>query len=77
MMKNSPMALQYLKKSNFKRGQKNQILLWQGVLVCLHRKMIPQEFYFLSSEKYRPAIFGIPIVVSCSPSTSGRGKFSR
>jgi hypothetical protein len=25
----------------------------QGVLVCLHRKMIPQEFYFLSSEKYR------------------------
>merc|ERR1719403_213773 len=33
----------------------------QGVLVCLHRKMIPQEFYFLSSEKYSPSLFGIPL----------------
>ncbi len=49
-------------------------LCWQGVVVCLHRKMMPQEFYFLSSEKYRPTIFGIPIVVSCSATTSGRGK---
>jgi hypothetical protein len=45
--------------------------------VCLHRKMIPQEFYFLSSEKYRPAIFGIPIVISCSPTTSCRGKLTK
>lgn len=42
----------------------------QGVLVCLHRKMIPQEFYFLSSEKYSPSLFGIPLVVSCTSTTT-------
>lgn len=29
-----------------------------------------QESYFLSTEKYRPAIFGLPIVVSCSQLTT-------
>jgi len=36
----------------------------QGVIVCLHRKMMPQEFYFLSGEKYSPSLFGIPLVVN-------------
>ena len=34
----------------------------QGVMVCLHRKMMPQEFYFLSGEKYSPSLFGVPLV---------------
>lgn len=35
----------------------------QGVVVCLHRKMMPQQFYFLSGDKYSPSIFGIPLVM--------------
>ena len=35
----------------------------QGVVVCLHRKMMPQEFYFLSGDKYSPSLFGIPLVI--------------
>jgi ubiquitin carboxyl-terminal hydrolase 6/32 len=31
---------------------------------------MPQEAYFLSTEKYRPVLFGLPIVVSCSGSTT-------
>ena len=35
----------------------------QGVVVCLHRKIMPQEFYFLSGDKYSPSLFGIPLVI--------------
>ena len=42
----------------------------QGVIVCLHRKMIPQEDYFLSTEKYRPMLFGLPIIIACSETTT-------
>ena len=42
----------------------------RGNIVGLHRKMVPQEAYFLSTEKYRPVLFGLPIVVSCSDSTT-------
>ena len=35
----------------------------QGVVVCFHRKMMPQEFYFLSGDKYSPSLFGIPLVI--------------
>ena len=31
---------------------------------------MPQETYFLSTEKYRPVLFGLPIVVSCSSTTT-------
>jgi len=48
----------------------------QGIVVCLHRKMLPQELYFLSTEKYRPALFGIPLVVSYSINTTGQELYS-
>ena len=32
--------------------------------------MMPQEYYFLSSEKYSPSLFGLPLVVSYTPSTT-------
>ena len=38
----------------------------QGVVVALHRKMVPQEVYFLSMEKYRPVLFGLPLIIPCS-----------
>ena len=51
----------------------------QGVLVCLHRKMMPQEFYFLSGEKYSPQLFGVPLVVVAGPAggTTGQDLYSR
>eukprot|EP00095_Tigriopus_kingsejongensis_P012381 snap_masked-scaffold190_size271632-processed-gene-1.19 protein:Tk12381 transcript:snap_masked-scaffold190_size271632-processed-gene-1.19-mRNA-1 annotation:"ubiquitin carboxyl-terminal hydrolase 32" len=42
----------------------------QGVLVAMHRKMMPQEVYFLSMEKYRPVLFGIPLIVPCNETTT-------
>ena len=44
----------------------------QGVIVCLHRKMMPQESYFLSGEKYSPSLFGLPLVVSLAPGSTGQ-----
>jgi len=38
--------------------------------------MLPQELYFLSTEKYRPALFGIPLVVSYSINTTGQELYS-
>ncbi len=31
---------------------------------------MPQEVYFLSMEKYRPVLFGLPVMVSCSEETT-------
>ena len=31
---------------------------------------LPQEVYFLSMEKYRPVLFGIPLIVPCSEPTT-------
>ena len=32
---------------------------------------MPQEDYFLSTEKYRPALFGLPLILSCDENTTG------
>ena len=31
---------------------------------------MPQEVYFLSTEKYRPTLFGLPLIVPCTDTTS-------
>lgn len=31
---------------------------------------MPQEVYFLSTEKYRPTLFGLPLIVACSESST-------
>ncbi|KAL0267099.1 UNVERIFIED_CONTAM: hypothetical protein PYX00_009454 [Menopon gallinae] len=36
-----------------------------GFVVALHRKMIRQETYFLSSLKTKPSLFGLPVIVPC------------
>ena len=41
----------------------------QGVLVCFYRKRMPQEYYFLSSDKYSPSLFGLPLVSYTSSTT--------
>ncbi|XP_076059243.1 ubiquitin specific protease 32 isoform X2 [Oratosquilla oratoria] len=42
----------------------------KGFIVAFHRKMMRQEVYFLSSQKTRPSLFGLPLVVPCSASTT-------
>lgn len=42
----------------------------RGVVVAVHRKMLPQEVYFLSTEKYAPVLFGIPLILSVNESTT-------
>ncbi|XP_046979817.1 ubiquitin carboxyl-terminal hydrolase 32 [Schistocerca americana] len=42
----------------------------QGFIVALHRKMIRQDVYFLSSQKTKPSLFGLPIIVPCSETTT-------
>jgi ubiquitin carboxyl-terminal hydrolase 6/32 len=31
---------------------------------------MPQEVYFLSVEKYRPILFGLPLIISCTEMTT-------
>ena len=31
---------------------------------------MPQEVYFLSTEKYRPVIFGLPLIIPCGENTT-------
>ncbi|XP_027228164.1 ubiquitin carboxyl-terminal hydrolase 32 isoform X2 [Penaeus vannamei] len=42
----------------------------KGFITAFHRKMMRQEVYFLSSQKTRPSLFGLPLVVPCSASST-------
>ncbi|XP_046386606.1 ubiquitin carboxyl-terminal hydrolase 32 isoform X1 [Ischnura elegans] len=42
----------------------------QGFIIALHRKMIRQEVYFLSSQKTKPSLFGLPLIVPCGEMTT-------
>ena len=48
----------------------------KGIIVGLHRKMVPHESYFLCTEKFRPMLFGNPIVLPCSESTTYQDLYS-
>lgn len=41
-----------------------------GYIVAVHRKMIRQDVYFMSSQKTKPSLFGLPIIVPCSENTT-------
>ncbi|XP_012868534.1 PREDICTED: ubiquitin carboxyl-terminal hydrolase 32 [Dipodomys ordii] len=40
-----------------------------GYIVAVHRKMMRTELYFLSSQKNRPSLFGMPLIVPCTMNT--------
>lgn len=42
---------------------------FSGFVVAMHRKTIRLDAYFLSPQKNRPGLFGIPIVIPCSSKT--------
>ncbi|XP_031429479.1 ubiquitin carboxyl-terminal hydrolase 32 isoform X2 [Clupea harengus] len=41
-----------------------------GYIIAMHRKMMRTELYFLSSQKNRPSLFGMPVIVPCTVHTS-------
>ncbi|XP_070983191.1 ubiquitin carboxyl-terminal hydrolase 32-like [Oncorhynchus clarkii lewisi] len=41
-----------------------------GYIIAMHRKMIRTELYFLSSQKNRASLFGVPLIVPCTVHTS-------
>ncbi|XP_067864309.1 ubiquitin carboxyl-terminal hydrolase 32 isoform X2 [Heptranchias perlo] len=40
-----------------------------GYIIAVHRKMMRAELYFLSSQKNRPSLFGMPLIVPCTVHT--------
>ncbi|PIO38445.1 hypothetical protein AB205_0020770, partial [Aquarana catesbeiana] len=40
-----------------------------GYIIAIHRKMMRTELYFLSSQKNRPSLFGMPLIVPCTVQT--------
>ncbi|XP_061105237.1 ubiquitin carboxyl-terminal hydrolase 32 [Conger conger] len=43
-----------------------------GYIIAIHRKMMRTELYFLSSQKNRPSLFGMPLIVPCTVRTRAR-----
>ncbi|XP_064206153.1 ubiquitin carboxyl-terminal hydrolase 32-like [Anguilla rostrata] len=43
-----------------------------GYIIAIHRKMMRAELYFLSSQKNRPSLFGMPLIVPCTVRTRAR-----
>lgn len=43
----------------------------KGFVVAYHRKMERQESYLLSAQKTRPALFGLPVIVTCGSEVTG------
>ncbi|XP_056905992.1 ubiquitin carboxyl-terminal hydrolase 32 isoform X2 [Takifugu flavidus] len=41
-----------------------------GYIIAVHRKMMRTELYFLSSQKNRPSLFGMPLIVPCTVHTT-------
>ena len=35
--------------------------------------MVAQEYYFLSSGKYKPELFGIPLLITYNQNSTGQG----
>ncbi|XP_017548184.2 ubiquitin carboxyl-terminal hydrolase 32-like [Pygocentrus nattereri] len=49
---------------------------FSGYIIAIHRKMMRAELYFLSSQKNRPSLFGMPLIVPCTADTRGRDLYN-
>ncbi|XP_022103734.1 ubiquitin carboxyl-terminal hydrolase 32-like isoform X2 [Acanthaster planci] len=43
---------------------------FEGFVIAMHRKMIRMDMYFLSWQKSRPCLFGIPLILPCVASST-------
>uniref|UniRef100_A0A5F8GBB2 ubiquitinyl hydrolase 1 n=1 Tax=Monodelphis domestica TaxID=13616 RepID=A0A5F8GBB2_MONDO len=50
-------------------GMPNTVVPFIGYIIAIHRKMMRTELYFLSSQKNRPSLFGMPLIVPCTVHT--------
>ncbi|XP_066148846.1 ubiquitin carboxyl-terminal hydrolase 32 isoform X1 [Euwallacea fornicatus] len=41
-------------------------------LIAVHRKVVRQDIYFLSQQKSKPSLFGMPLLLGCSSSSTCR-----
>lgn len=41
-------------------------------LIAVHRKVVRQDIYFLSQQKSKPSLFGMPLLLGCSPGSTCR-----
>lgn len=48
-----------------------------GLVVAMNRKMILSSNYFLSWQKYRPVLFGLPMILSCVNETTNRDVYEK
>lgn len=55
--------------SNSSAGDLMDIAL-KNFVIAYHRKMIRQDVYFLSSQKSRPTLFGLPLILPCHDMTT-------
>ncbi|XP_061923312.1 ubiquitin carboxyl-terminal hydrolase 32 [Entelurus aequoreus] len=46
-----------------------------GYIIAMHRKMMRTELYFLSSQKNRPSLFGMPLIVPCTVHTTKKNLY--
>ena len=49
----------------------------KGFIIAYHRKLIRQEVYFLSSQKCKPSLFGLPLVVASSEGSTHKSLYER
>ncbi|XP_042906047.1 ubiquitin carboxyl-terminal hydrolase 32 isoform X2 [Parasteatoda tepidariorum] len=58
--------------SNSSTGEFNSDFYQKNFVVGYHRKMIRQDVYFLSSQKCRPTLFGLPLILPCHEMTTNQ-----
>lgn len=46
-------------------------------IVAMHRKMLRQEVFFLANSKYRPSLFGTPLIIDISESTTNKELYEK
>ncbi|KFM78271.1 Ubiquitin carboxyl-terminal hydrolase 32, partial [Stegodyphus mimosarum] len=58
--------------SNSSAGELSSDFYLKNFVIAYHRKMIRQDVYFLSSQKCRPTLFGLPLILPCHEMTTNQ-----
>ncbi|KAG8195379.1 hypothetical protein JTE90_001395 [Oedothorax gibbosus] len=58
--------------SNSSTGELSSDFYQKNFVIAYHRKMIRQDVYFLSSQKCRPTLFGLPLILPCHEMTTNQ-----
>ncbi|GFR09430.1 ubiquitin carboxyl-terminal hydrolase 32 [Trichonephila clavata] len=58
--------------SNSSTSELSSEFYQKNFVIAYHRKMIRQDVYFLSSQKCRPTLFGLPLILPCHEMTTNQ-----